>query len=49
MSPGFRGIPLSYQERRIYHWNEELDRRIGRERVPAQLRVEPLLERFYET
>jgi hypothetical protein len=32
MSPGFRGIPLSYQERRIYHWHEELDRRIGRER-----------------
>jgi len=26
MSPGFLGIPLSYQERRIYHWNEELDR-----------------------
>lgn len=48
MSPGFRGIPLSYQERRIYHWNEELDRRIGRENIPARLRVEPLLERFLE-
>jgi hypothetical protein len=47
MSPGFRGIPLNYQERRIYHWHEELDRRIGRERVPAHLRVQPLLEPFY--
>ena len=35
MSPGFRGIPLSYQERRIYHWHEELDRRIGRGADPA--------------
>ena len=26
---GFRGMYLSYQERRIYHWHEELDRRIG--------------------
>jgi len=48
MSPGFLGIPLSYQERRIYHWNEELDRRIGRENIPPHLRVEPLLERFIE-
>ena len=48
MSPGFRGIPLSYQERRIYHWNEELDRRIGRERLPPEFRVEPKLERFHE-
>jgi choline monooxygenase len=42
-SPGFKGIPLNYQERRIYHWHEELDRRIGLNRVPAHLRVEPLL------
>jgi hypothetical protein len=49
MSPGFRGIPLSYQERRIYHWHEELDRRIGADRVPASLRVQPRLEPFYET
>ena len=27
-SPGFRGMTLNYQERRIYHWHEELDRRI---------------------
>ena len=48
MSPGFRGIPLNYQERRIYHWHEELDRRIGPERVPEALRVQPLLPPFYE-
>jgi phenylpropionate dioxygenase-like ring-hydroxylating dioxygenase large terminal subunit len=48
MSPGFKGIPLNYQERRIYHWHEELDRRIGRERVPTHLRIEPLLESYYE-
>jgi phenylpropionate dioxygenase-like ring-hydroxylating dioxygenase large terminal subunit len=49
MSPGFKGIPLNYQERRIYHWHEELDRRIGRDRVPPHLRIEPLLEPFYES
>ncbi len=49
MSPGFRGIPLSYQERRIYHWHEELDRRIGADRVPPSLRVQAKLEPFYET
>lgn len=40
---GFKGMYLSYQERRIYHWHEELDRRIGVERVPEPLRVEPML------
>ncbi len=44
MSPGFRGIPLNYQERRIYHWHEELDRRIGIQRIPEELRVQPRLE-----
>ncbi len=48
MSAGFRGIPLNYQERRIYHWHEELDRRIGVERVPAHLRVQPRLASFVE-
>ena len=42
-STGYRGLNLNYQERRIYHWHEELDRRIGAERVPPALRVEPLL------
>jgi len=47
-SPGFRGVPLNYQERRIYHWHEELDRRIGVERVPEHLRVTPLLDGWVE-
>jgi choline monooxygenase len=47
-SPGFKGIPLNYQERRIYHWHEELDRRIGLNRVPAHLRVEPVLADWVE-
>lgn len=47
-SPGFKGIQLNYQERRIYHWHEELDRRIGIDRVPAHLRVKPMLSGFIE-
>jgi len=42
-SDGFRGMPLNYQERRIYHWHEELDRRIGLNQVPPQARVEQVL------
>jgi phenylpropionate dioxygenase-like ring-hydroxylating dioxygenase large terminal subunit len=46
---GFRGIYLSYQERRIYQWHEELDRRIGIERIPEALRVPRLLDRWLDT
>jgi hypothetical protein len=42
-SAGFQGMPLSYQERRIYHWHEELDRRIGADRIAETLRVPPVL------
>jgi phenylpropionate dioxygenase-like ring-hydroxylating dioxygenase large terminal subunit len=45
-SPAYEGITLSYQERRIYHWHEELDRRIGVEHVPQALRVTPVLAPF---
>ncbi|MEZ5498739.1 MAG: aromatic ring-hydroxylating dioxygenase subunit alpha [Steroidobacteraceae bacterium] len=48
MSPGFKGMPLNYQERRIYHWHEELDRRIGADQVPENLRIKPLLEPYYQ-
>jgi phenylpropionate dioxygenase-like ring-hydroxylating dioxygenase large terminal subunit len=41
---GFTGMLLSWQERRIYHWHEELDRRIGTERIPPELRVAPRLD-----
>ena len=47
-SPAFRGVPLSYQERRIYHLHEEIDRVIGVERVPEALRVEPLMAPYLE-
>ncbi|RME63793.1 MAG: aromatic ring-hydroxylating dioxygenase subunit alpha [Alphaproteobacteria bacterium] len=45
-SAGFKGIYLSYQERRIYHWHEELDRRIGPQRIPEHLRVKPVLRQW---
>jgi phenylpropionate dioxygenase-like ring-hydroxylating dioxygenase large terminal subunit len=48
-SPGFKGVRLSYQERRIYHWHEELDRRIGTEPIPVNLRVKPLLSTMIES
>jgi len=38
-SPGFQGVPLSYQEARIYHWNQWADRIIGIENIPEELRV----------
>lgn len=41
-SRGFHGAALNYQERRIYHRHEELDRRIGVARVPEHLRVAQL-------
>lgn len=43
-SSGFRGMPLNYQERRIYHWHAELDRRIGPDRIGADLRVPDVLQ-----
>ena len=42
-SPAFRGMPINYQERRIWHFNEQIDRMIGIDRVPVELRVEQLL------
>lgn len=47
-SPGFKGMTLCYQERRIYHYHEELDRKIGLNRIPAKLRVEPKLEHWVD-
>lgn len=42
-SAGFKGMFVSYAERRMYHWHEELDRRIGIENVPPELRIVPRL------
>lgn len=47
-SPGFLGVPLSYQERRIYHWHEEVDRRIDLSHVPPDLRVPAVLGAWVE-
>jgi phenylpropionate dioxygenase-like ring-hydroxylating dioxygenase large terminal subunit len=41
-------IPLNYQERRIYHLHEAIDRSIGAELIPARLRVPAILEGFVE-
>ncbi len=48
-SPGFRGVPPNYQKRRIYHWYEELDRRIGVDRIPERLRVSSVLRDWVES
>lgn len=45
---GLGAITLGYQERRIYHQHEELDRRIGVERVPEDLRVPQVLGDWIE-
>jgi len=42
-SSGFRGVPLSYQEARIYHWNQMADRIIGVDNIPQELRVEQVI------
>jgi hypothetical protein len=42
-SPGFKGVPLSYQEARIYHWNQNADRQIGANQIPPDLRVQPVI------
>ena len=47
-SPALRGIPINYQERRIWHLHEQLDRMIGIDRVPEALRVPQLLGPYVE-
>jgi len=42
------GVPLSYQERRIWHVHSWVDRMIGPELVPDELRVPPLLDHLAE-
>lgn len=37
-------VTLSYQERRIYWANQQIDRLIGEENIPAHLRVKPVLQ-----
>jgi phenylpropionate dioxygenase-like ring-hydroxylating dioxygenase large terminal subunit len=37
-------LVLSYQEQYLHWYNEEIDRKIGRDNIPAHLRVSPVLE-----
>ena len=41
-------IPLNYQERRIYHLHETIDRSIGEELISPRMRVPAILEGFIE-
>jgi hypothetical protein len=47
-SGALESIPLSYQERRIHHLHEQIDRVIGIEKIPEPLRVGQCLEPFWE-
>jgi phenylpropionate dioxygenase-like ring-hydroxylating dioxygenase large terminal subunit len=48
LSRGFVGYRLSYMERRIYYAHESIDRMIGVERIPEELRAVPMLDDFRE-
>ncbi len=48
-SPALRGIPINYQERRIWHLHEQIDRTIGVERIPERMRMEQVLAPYIET
>jgi len=45
-SPALTGIPINYQERRIWHLHEQIDRMIGPDQVPDGLGVEALLDDY---
>ncbi|MGI9596926.1 MAG: aromatic ring-hydroxylating oxygenase subunit alpha, partial [Acidimicrobiales bacterium] len=47
-SPALTGIPINYQERRIWHLHEQIDRIIGDDNIPEHLRVEQLLDPYIE-
>jgi phenylpropionate dioxygenase-like ring-hydroxylating dioxygenase large terminal subunit len=47
-SPALRGIPINYQERRIWHLHEQIDRTIGVERIPEHLRMQQVLAPYVE-
>lgn len=42
-SKGFKGVPLSYQEARIYHWHQSADQLMGVANIPQGLRVAPVI------
>ena len=42
-SQGFKSVPLSYQEARIYSFHQSCDKMIGIEDVPEELRIEQVI------
>lgn len=48
-TPGFTGVPLSYQERRIYNFHEAVDEMIGADLIPRNHAVPKLMKPFIET
>ena len=48
-SPALAGIPINYQERRIWHLHEEIDRRIGSHNIPSNLLMDQVLEPYLES
>ena len=48
-SPALSGIPINYQERRIWHLHEQIDRTIGADRIPEEMRVASVLDAYVET
>jgi len=48
-SPAMSGMPINYQERRIWNFHEQLDRIIGIDRIPTSMRVEQLLGKYIES
>jgi phenylpropionate dioxygenase-like ring-hydroxylating dioxygenase large terminal subunit len=47
-SSALTGIPINYQERRIWHLHEQIDRMIGPDQVPEHLRMQQLLDPYVE-
>ena len=47
-SGAFSGMMINYQERRIYWFHEEIDRRIGAGNIPEGLAVTPVLADYVE-
>lgn len=42
-SYAYGGVPLSYQEARLYYWHQCVDSIIGVDRIPKELRVNPVI------
>lgn len=45
-TPGFQGLKIGVHEKRIYYLEESIDRMIGPDKVPEDLRIEPLLDKY---